>query len=163
MRNIVLRLTICLFALLSATSLYAHHKSDSDNTPQANEKYQKMLIEYQLKDAKEKVEMNDEQYAKFEPLYREYLEIVNPQPRYRKPKESGGAKANKPSEEEFDKMMMQDFERQKEVAETRLEYYPKFREIFSARDVMTIYRSEARSIREIRDKLNSRSKGGEKK
>ncbi len=111
------------------------------------------------------LKLDADKESKFIELYIEYtkkMEEFNTHPPRRGGGEKGGAKRvtrPQPSDEEIEAQILRSFEMAEKSTTLKREYYPRFKEILTPRQIMTMYNTE----RQIRERIVSEARRREEK
>jgi DNA repair exonuclease SbcCD ATPase subunit len=117
-------------------------------------KRKEQIRAYKIAFITERLQLTPDEAEKFWPLYNEF-EAAQQEVREEMESRFGGPppRVENMSDEELDEMIRQHIGNEKRMADLKMEYYDKFREVISVRKVFQLYQSEGEFRRKLLERL----------
>lgn len=114
------------------------------------------LGEFQRVQIEQMLALDESRLAQFRPLYAEYIEATKPHPSERSPF-GGVGNMDSMSDEEIEAVIKRSYRKSRQQIKVKEEYYNKFRELLTPREIATIYEVERRTRERLIDEFQSRA------
>ena len=146
-------LLISMLAVTVCQSITAQPKGKGKGEPQPKERG----VEGMAGAAAVALHLSADDSVKFVAIYKEYLKARHES---RKNLTFCPTQDQEPTEEQAETMIKEQFSHSREMLDISEDYYPKFRQVLTARQVLNLYRFERSKFDKARDELHRRGDKG---